>query len=80
MYASKSRLPSPRCKSWDVLAWAEGGVGGAETAKDLSRDLGIRVGRDRLFALLGDDGWIYRAGLDGRGGITRRRSRTVGCR
>ncbi|MBE1604805.1 phage antirepressor KilAC domain-containing protein [Actinopolymorpha pittospori] len=60
-------MPSPRRKSWDVLAWAEGDVGVVETAKDLFRDLGIKVGRDRLFALLGDYGWIYRAGPDGRG-------------
>ena len=45
-------------RSWDVLAWADGDVGVAETAKNLSRDLGIKIGRNRLFTLLSDYGWI----------------------
>ncbi|MGH8877444.1 MAG: phage antirepressor [Stackebrandtia sp.] len=46
--------------SWQTLASADGDYAVADTAKILSRDPAIDVGRNRLFTILGDLGWAFR--------------------
>jgi DNA-damage-inducible protein D len=58
----------PRAHSWDVLASGRGDYSVADAAKILSRDPGIRIGRDRLFGVLREQSpvWTYRSRGDGR--------------
>jgi DNA-damage-inducible protein D len=56
----------PSARAWDTLASADGDFSVADAAKVLSRDSAIKLGRDRLFTLLRDYGWIYRQRSDGR--------------
>lgn len=48
--------------AWDHLASADGDWSVADAAKILSRDPNIKTGQNRLFTLLYEWGWIYRAG------------------
>lgn len=51
----------PSARSWDTLAEAVGvDYAVADVAKILSRDPVIAIGRDRLFGVLADRGWVYR--------------------
>lgn len=56
----------PAAASWATLATADGDYLVADAAKILSRDPGIKLGRDRLFTLLGELRWIHRQPGDGR--------------
>lgn len=56
----------PAAQSWQTLAAAEGDFSVADAAKILSRDGGIAVGRNRLFAALLKMRWAYRQQADGR--------------
>ncbi len=53
---------APSAAAWDHLASADGDWSVADAAKILSRDPNIRTGQNRLFALLYEWGWTYRAG------------------
>jgi hypothetical protein len=57
-----------RPRTEDVLASGRGDYSVADAAKILSRDPGIRVGRDRLFGVLREQSpvWTYRSRGDGR--------------
>jgi DNA-damage-inducible protein D len=55
----------PKAEAWNTLASAHGDYSVADAAKILSRDPYIKLGERRLFTLLGDLGWTFRAG-DGR--------------
>lgn len=55
----------PSAAAWDHLASADGDWSVGDAAKILSRDPNIRTGQNRLFTLLYEWGWLYRAG-DGR--------------
>ncbi|AWN02644.1 antirepressor [Mycobacterium phage Xavia] len=48
-------------RSWQLLADAHGDFSVAEAAKILSRDPSITTGRDRLFAFMAEQGWIFRS-------------------
>jgi DNA-damage-inducible protein D len=52
----------PAAHSWTTLATGHGDYSVADAAKVLSRDPAIQVGQGRLFTLLREFGWIYRAG------------------
>ncbi len=56
----------PAADAWHTLASAEGDFSVADAAKILSRDPAIRLGRDRLFTLLGEWRWTYRQVSDNR--------------
>ena len=57
---------APKARSWDTLASGDGDFSVADAAKILSRDPVIAVGERRMFAVLADQGWIYRQRGDGR--------------
>lgn len=57
---------APAAESWATLATANGDLAVADAAKILSRDPAIKIGRDRLFRVLRDLGWVYRQEIDGR--------------
>lgn len=60
-------IAAPDAEKWQVLASAEGDDHAvADAAKFLSRDPRIKLGRDRLFTLLAEWGWIYRQKADQR--------------
>lgn len=46
--------------AWSHLAESAGDYAVADAAKVLSRDPNITIGRDRLFAYMAAEGWIYR--------------------
>lgn len=52
----------PAADAWYHLASANGDFSVADAAKILSRDPQITIGRDRLFTLMGQWGWVYRPG------------------
>lgn len=54
-------------RSWELLADAKGDFSVAEAAKILSRDPSITTGRDRLFAYMADQKWIFKS-RNARGG------------
>lgn len=56
----------PAANAWNVLATANGDWSVADAAKLLSRDSGIKTGRDRLFTILHEFGWTYRQTSDRR--------------
>lgn len=56
----------PAADAWHTLASADGDFAVADAAKILSRDPNIKLGRDRLFTLLGEWGWTYRQRIDNR--------------
>lgn len=47
--------------AWTHMAAAAGDYAVGDAAKILSRDPNISIGRDRLFAFMSAEGWIYRA-------------------
>ncbi|WP_084294938.1 phage antirepressor KilAC domain-containing protein [Rhodococcus sp. p52] len=51
----------PPAKAWNILASASGNYSVAEAAKILSQDPAISIGRDRLFAFMADQGWVFRS-------------------
>lgn len=57
---------APAAESWNTLATAAGDLAVADAAKLLSRDPAIKIGRDRLFTILRDLGWVYRQRVDQR--------------
>lgn len=58
---------APAAEHWEVLASGDGDYSVADAAKILSRDPAVkRIGRDRLFTVLDDANWIFRAQADGR--------------
>jgi prophage antirepressor-like protein len=63
---AKVKELEPSAASWQTLASAEGDFAVADAAKILSRDGGIDVGRNRLFATLLEMRWIYRQQADSR--------------
>jgi prophage antirepressor-like protein len=63
---------APKVEAWDHLASADGDYAVADAAKILSRHPLIKVGRDRLFALMAREGWIYRRQLDNRWTVYQR--------
>jgi anti-repressor protein len=63
---AKVKELEPAAQSWQTLAAAEGDFAVADAAKILSRDGGISVGRNRLFAALLEMRWTYRQQADGR--------------
>jgi anti-repressor protein len=63
---AKVKELEPAAQSWQTLAAAEGDFAVADAAKILSRDGGINVGRNRLFAALLEMRWTYRQQADGR--------------
>lgn len=64
--AAQLAIAAPKAESWDVLASGAGDYSVGDAAKILSRDPGIQMGRDRLFAHLAEAGWVYRSRADGR--------------
>ncbi|MEV0646121.1 phage antirepressor KilAC domain-containing protein [Phytomonospora sp. NPDC050363] len=50
----------PAADSWNVLASIEGDLSVKDAADILSRDVDIEIGRDRLFAKLGEMRWTHR--------------------
>lgn len=64
--AGKVAELTPAAESWHTLATAEGDFLVADAAKILCRDPRIKIGQNRLYTLLGELGWIYRAPGDGR--------------
>ena len=50
----------PDAQAWQTLATADGDFAVADAAKILARDPNIKIGRDRLFTVLYQLGWIYR--------------------
>jgi prophage antirepressor-like protein len=63
---AKVKELEPAAASWQTLAAAEGDLAVADAAKILSRDGGVAVGRNRLFAFLLELRWAYRQQSDGR--------------
>jgi prophage antirepressor-like protein len=63
---SRVKELEPAAASWQTLAAAEGDFAVADAAKILSRDGGISVGRNRLFAVLLEMRWTYRQQADSR--------------
>lgn len=61
---SKVAELTPAAESWNTLATAHGDLAVADAAKILSRDQRIKIGRDRLFTVLGELRWTYRQGID----------------
>lgn len=59
-------VAGPKADAWEHMASADGDYAVADAAKILARDPAIRVGRDRLFTLMRQWGWIYRGGADDR--------------
>ena len=57
---SRTRELEAPAKSWATLAAAGGDFSVSEAAKTLSRDPGIRIGRDQLFKFMHSLGWIFR--------------------
>ncbi|WP_276652396.1 antA/AntB antirepressor family protein [Corynebacterium vitaeruminis] len=57
---SRTRELEAPAKSWVTLAAAGGDFSVSEAAKTLSRDPGIRIGRDQLFKFMHSLGWIFR--------------------
>lgn len=55
----------PAANAWSTLATAHGDLDVAQVAKVLSRDPAIQLGRDRLFTVMAQHGWIHR-GAAGR--------------
>lgn len=53
--------------AWSHMADSTGDYSVADAAKVLSRDPNISIGRDRLFAFMAAEGWVFR-GPSGRGG------------
>ncbi|MBV7292377.1 phage antirepressor KilAC domain-containing protein [Corynebacterium sp. TAE3-ERU16] len=58
--AARARRLEPAAHAWTHLAAANGDMSVAETAKILSRDPNINIGRDRLFHHMHTLGWIFR--------------------
>jgi phage antirepressor YoqD-like protein len=58
------RALEPAANAWTTLASSEGDLSFADASKVLSRDHGISLGQNRLFAILAAWGWIYRARSD----------------
>lgn len=56
----------PAAHAWNTMATANGDWSVADAAKLLSRDSGIKTGRDRLFTILHEFGWTYRQTSDRR--------------
>lgn len=56
---------TPAADAWHHLATADGDYSVADAAKVLSRKAGVVVGQNRLFTVLSNIGWTYRAS-DGR--------------
>lgn len=56
----------PAAEAWEVLASADGDYSVGDAAKILSRDPLIKIGQQRLFALLEAWRWIYRRDIDRR--------------
>lgn len=52
----------PAAKAWTTMASCHGDMSVDYAAKVLSRDKNISTGRNRLFTVMADAGWIYRAG------------------
>lgn len=63
---SELAIAAPKAQSWDTLASGDGDYAVADAAKILSRDPVIALGERRLFAVLSDQGWIYRQRADNR--------------
>lgn len=51
----------PAASAWDHLAQATGDYSVSDAAKILSRAPRITIGRDRLFAFMAAQGWVYRS-------------------
>lgn len=58
---SQVRELTAPARSWQLLADAHGDFSVAEAAKILSRDPSITTGRDRLFAFMAEQGWIFKS-------------------
>lgn len=58
---------APPARAWNNLAAASGQYSVSDAAKILSQDPAIRIGRDRLFSFMEEQGWIYRS-RNARGG------------
>lgn len=56
----------PAASAWTVMASASGDYSVDEAAKILSRDPAVEIGRNRLFTLMHELRWTYRAGERGR--------------
>ncbi|MEH1498424.1 phage antirepressor KilAC domain-containing protein [Cutibacterium avidum] len=52
----------PAAKAWATMAACDGDMSVDYAAKVLSRDKSISTGRNRLFTVMADAGWIYRSG------------------
>ena len=52
----------PAAKAWTAMAACHGDMSVDHAAKVLSRDKSISTGRNRLFTVMADAGWIYRGG------------------
>lgn len=59
----KARELEPAASAWNVMVEATGDYSVDEAAKILCRDPRIKTGRQRLFGVMADLGWIYRHGL-----------------
>lgn len=59
----KARELEPAASAWNVMVEATGDYSVDEAAKILCRDPRIKTGRQRLFGVMADLGWIYRQGL-----------------
>lgn len=59
--ARAQELEAP-AQAWGVMVSAHGDYAVDEAAKILSRDPAIEIGRNRLFTLMKELGWIYRQG------------------
>lgn len=57
---------TPDARVWKILASGEGDYSVVDAAKILSRDPSIKLGRDRLFAVLRELRWVYRQQIDHR--------------
>ena len=58
----RARALEAPASAWSHMAAAAGDYAVGDAAKILSRDPNISIGRDRLFAFMAAEGWIYRAG------------------
>lgn len=63
---AKVKELEPAATSWQVLASGDGDFSVADTAKILTRDPAIKLGRDRLFTVLAEQRWTYRQVADQR--------------
>lgn len=59
----KARELEPAASAWNVMVEATGDYSVDEAAKILCRDPRIKTGRQRLFGVMAELGWIYRQGL-----------------